>query len=62
MVNRSRPQIDDETSAPHGLEREKRQPYAAEHEDYRDGVALPPQEGQGGQTPPDAKKTGARKR
>jgi hypothetical protein len=44
---RSRPRPGSPGSLPHGDAREKRQPYAAEHEDYNDGVATPPEEGGG---------------
>ena len=62
MGDRSRPQSDADTSLPHGDAREKQQPYAAEHDDYTDGVAKPPREGQGGQSPPNTKKPGSKKR
>ena len=48
-------------SPPRDTGREKRQPYAAEHEDYNDGVATPPEE-QRGKTPPDPKRTGLKTR
>lgn len=48
-------------SLPHDNGREKRQPYAAEHEDYNDSVATPPQE-QRGKTPPNPKRTGPKTR
>ena len=44
MSSRSQPPSDPAVSLPHGGAREKRQPYAAEHEDYTDGVARPPEE------------------
>ena len=50
--NRSRPHRDVGESLPEGLARDRRQPYAAEHEDYHDGVARPPEQ-QGGETPAD---------
>jgi hypothetical protein len=46
---------------PHSESRERRQPYAAEHDDYNDGVATPPEE-QRGRTPPDPKRTGPKTR
>jgi hypothetical protein len=39
-VPRSRPQ----PNLPHDHDREGRQPYAKEVEDYKDGVAIPPEE------------------
>ncbi len=51
-----RPRPDAAASLPHGQARENRQPYAAEHEDYNDSVAKPPEE-QGGENSPGSKKT-----
>jgi hypothetical protein len=45
---RSRPQ----PSAPHNHDREGRQPYATEVEDYQQGVATPPGEQGGRQADP----------
>ena len=42
--DRPRPDPGAATSLPHGEARENRQPYAAEHEDYNDRVAKPPEE------------------
>jgi hypothetical protein len=39
-----RPERDAGESLPHDEARDGRQPYAAEHEDYHDGVAKPPKE------------------
>jgi hypothetical protein len=46
------PGVDAAEGVAHGDAREKRQPYAVEHEDYHDGVATPPEE-QGGAAPVD---------
>lgn len=56
-ANHSRPRPDPAESAAHGAERDTRQPYAAEHEDYHDGVATPPEE-EGGEAPAEKKPVG----
>jgi len=60
MSDRSQPQPDLAGSLPHGRAREKRQPYAVEHEDYTDGVARPPEEH--GSTPGQQEKRAPKRR
>ena len=59
--DRPRPDPGAAASLPHGEARENRQPYAAEHEDYNDSVAKPPEE-QGGAKAPGSKKAAPRRR
>jgi hypothetical protein len=42
--DRSRPDPGADKSLPHDQDRDERQPYAKEHEDYGRGVAKPPEE------------------
>lgn len=42
--DRSRPDPSVDQSLPHDNDREERQPYAKEHEDYARGVIKPPEE------------------
>lgn len=59
--DRARPDPGADASLPHGEPRENRQPYAAEHEDYNDSVAKPPEE-QVGAKAPGSKKAAPRRR